>query len=90
MKRWAAILALAGLLALAYCTFQYFRASSYQTAAKNRIASTSPTRAKPNAGDAVAMLTIPRIGVSSVILEGAGARELSLGPGHIANTPLPG
>ncbi|MEI9976005.1 MAG: class D sortase [Ignavibacteriota bacterium] len=36
------------------------------------------------------MLTIPRIGLSSVVVEGAGARELKLGPGHIARTPFPG
>ena len=49
-----------------------------------------PEWKRPNRGDAVAMLTIPWIGLSSVVLEGAGARELRLGPGHIARTPLPG
>ncbi len=108
MKRWAAIFAVAGLLALAYCAFQYFQASRYQATEKSRFEQETHSQAQPDAGavparpaeapvpehprrgDAVATLTIPRIGLSSVVLEGAGARELKLGPGHIASTPLPG
>ncbi|HTX38817.1 MAG TPA: class D sortase [Bryobacteraceae bacterium] len=108
MKRWAAIFAVAGLLALAYCAFEYFRASRYQATEKSRFAretdshaqpdagavpagpAEAPVREHPRRGDAMALLTIPRIGLSSVVLEGAEARELKLGPGHIASTPLPG
>jgi sortase A len=50
----------------------------------------SPKRSYPSRGEAVAVLTIPRIGLSAVVLEGAGAHELKLGPGHIPSTPLPG
>jgi sortase A len=108
MKRWAAILALAGILALAYCAFVYFQASRYQAAERTRFARDTPGQTQPDAGPAapkpaappgrkhpsqgesVAMLTITRIGLSSVVLEGASARELRLGPGHIPSTPLPG
>jgi sortase A len=41
-------------------------------------------------GEPVAVITIPRLGLSAVVLEGAGAKELKLGPGHISRTPLPG
>ena len=108
MKRGAAIFAVAGWLALAYCAFVYFQASRYQAAEKSRFARDTPPQTQPDAGlvmpkaaappgrkypsrgESVAMLTIPRIRLSSVVLEGAGARELKLGPGHISSTPLPG
>lgn len=38
----------------------------------------------------MALLKIPRLGLSSVVVEGAGERELRLGPGHIPGTGLPG
>lgn len=49
-------------------------------------------RAVPRAklGDAIARLEIPRLGADLYVVEGDGARELRLGPGHIAGTPMPG
>jgi sortase A len=47
-------------------------------------------RPYPSSGSAVAVLSIPRVGLSTVVLEGAGERELKLGPGHIPGTSLPG
>jgi sortase A len=44
----------------------------------------------PSTGSAVAKLAIPRLGLAEIVLEGAGERELKLGPGHIAGTSLPG
>jgi sortase A len=41
-------------------------------------------------GDAVGKILIDRIGVSSVIVEGTEASDLRKGPGHYADTPLPG
>jgi sortase A len=39
---------------------------------------------------AVAILSIPRIGVNVAIVEGVGVEDLKKGPGHYPNTPLPG
>jgi len=53
----------------------------------------SPTTAKrpyPSSGSAVAVLTIPLVGLSTIVLEGTDERELKLGPGHIRGTSLPG
>jgi len=47
-------------------------------------------RLYPSAGSAMAMLAIPRLGLSAIVVEGAGERELKLGPGHIPGTSLPG
>lgn len=108
MKRWAGVLAVAGLLALAYCALVYIQVSWFQAEERTRFGkdmhphsqpsaesvpaepASPPKRKYPGRGQAVAMLTIQRIGVSSVVLEGAGPRELKLGPGHISSTPLPG
>jgi sortase A len=41
-------------------------------------------------GDPVGKLTIDRIGLSSVVVEGTDAGDLRTGPGHYPGTPLPG
>ncbi len=44
----------------------------------------------PVEGSAVARLAIPRLGLTSIVVEGVGEQELSLAPGHIPGTALPG
>ena len=52
---------------------------------------TAPTQApKPNLGSGIALLGIPRISVSMVVVEGVSLGDLKLGPGHYPGTPLPG
>jgi len=46
--------------------------------------------ARPNIGEAVARLEIPRLGVDLYVVEGDGANQLRVGPGHAAGTALPG
>jgi sortase A len=41
-------------------------------------------------GDALGRLQIPAIGLSAVVVQGTGAGDLRSGPGHYADTPLPG
>jgi sortase A len=45
---------------------------------------------RPAIGSPVGLLEIRRLGLSAVIVEGAGHRELDFGPGHMPQTPLPG
>jgi sortase A len=52
--------------------------------------SSPPTQYHPSAGSAIAILTIPRLGLTAVVVEGAGEPELRLGPGHIRGTSFPG
>lgn len=47
-------------------------------------------RSELRRGDALARLTIPRLGLRVVVVEGTGAGELARGPGHYPTTPLPG
>jgi sortase A len=45
---------------------------------------------KTHGGDAVGKIQIPRIGLSTVFVEGTDAGDLRKGPGHYPGTPLPG
>ena len=50
----------------------------------------APTIAAPAPGGAVGILSIPKISVSMVVVEGTDADQLRSGPGHYPGTPLPG
>jgi len=51
---------------------------------------TAAKRPYPTSGSAIAVLAIPRVGLSTVVLEGTGESELKLGLGRIRGTSLPG
>jgi sortase A len=53
-------------------------------------AAPSPAPAAPAPGDAVAIIDIPKIGVSQAVIEGVDVSELRKGPGHYPATSLPG
>lgn len=42
------------------------------------------------AGEPVALLTVPRLGLEQVVVEGTASGDLLVGPGHRRNSPLPG
>ena len=44
----------------------------------------------PEEGEPVAVIRIPRIGVERRVIEGTNVDDLRRGPGHYAETPLPG
>jgi sortase A len=44
----------------------------------------------PSEGSAVGMLAIPRLGLSTIVIEGVGDGELRLAAGHLPGTSLPG
>ena len=49
-----------------------------------------PTITAPNDGSPVGLLTIAKIGLSKVIVQGTSTDDLRQGPGHYPGTPLPG
>jgi sortase A len=59
----------------------------FRTNLANATASLGPTTP---VGDPVALLTIPRIGVSQVVVEGTASGDTLAGPGHLRKTVLPG
>jgi sortase A len=105
MKILSYIFAVVGLLALSYWAIVFVSAQRYQYRETQRFTSgqkaepgtpsrsESPTNEKrsyPSTGSPVALLEIPRLRLSAVVVEGAEEHELKLGPGHIRGTSLPG
>ena len=50
----------------------------------------APPPPKPDLGSGVALLEIPKINLSAVVVEGIEVPDLKKGPGHYPGTPLPG
>jgi sortase A len=48
------------------------------------------TIAPPDLEGGVALIEIPKIGVSQYVVEGVGVEDLKKGPGHYPGTPMPG
>jgi len=48
------------------------------------------TAQRPLRGEALAHLSIPRLGIGSVVVEGTDPDSLKLGPGHLEGSALPG
>ncbi len=100
MRIWSYALAVAGLLALGYWAYEQASARLFQAReaahfpaapkAEPRPAEAGFQPEYPSTGSTIAMLEIPRLGLSTVVIEGAEERELKLGPGHIKGTPFPG
>jgi len=65
-------------------------ASTASPAQGTTLTMTAPVVAKPNLGTGIALLEIPKINLSMVVVEGVGVEDLKLGPGHYPGTPLPG
>lgn len=102
---WAeSLLIVGGTAALTWCTYIVGDAYVAQRLAREALASTphvntstsealsGPAHAlhSPALGTPLAELTIPSVGLSAAVLHGSDAHTLSLGLGHIENTPLPG
>ena len=58
------------------------------TASPSTGAAPPPRRSVP--GEAVAILSIPAIGLEKIVVEGVSVEALKRGPGHYPGTPLPG
>ncbi len=50
----------------------------------------APPIAAPAVGSPVGIISIPKIALSMVVVEGTGTDQLRSGPGHYTGTPLPG
>ena len=59
-------------------------------AARTTTAPSAPPTTTPQAGDPVARLEIPKIGLDYITVQGVGVDQLKQGPGHYPDTPLPG
>jgi sortase A len=90
------LLILTGLAGLAWCAMSLLRTHVYQeheSAALDREIRLAPVKAVPNTPERGALLgsvSIPRVGVSSIIVEGANSQDLARSVGHIPGTAEPG
>lgn len=71
-------------------------APSNSTSTTGESASTTTTTTTPTApppppaGEAIAQLRIPKIGLDTIVINGVTRSDLRKGPGHYPDTPLPG
>jgi sortase A len=99
------VLALMGLSALGYSTCTYLLARTYQLMKGREFSRTLRAAAAPSTetrpfsqpdlrkreeGAVIGNLTIPRLGLSSIVIEGDSDPDLELAPGHVPETSLPG
>jgi LPXTG-site transpeptidase (sortase) family protein len=88
-----ALVALAAVL-LAWGAFQVFEgpvANTWYTIRQHQLTSDyQGAHAHAGAGKAIAVLQVPRLGVSRIVAEGDSPQQLRSGPGHRIGTPLPG
>ena len=75
--------------------WQARQASRWMTGRETAVASSrpgfGPAASRPlHHGDALGLLRVPRLGIDTVVVEGTDWRSLSLGPGHLEGSALPG
>jgi len=58
--------------------------------APGAVTGSAPARREPKSHDVIAWLEVPRLRISTAVLEGDDDLALRLGAGHIPGTPLPG
>jgi len=92
--QWA--LLAAGVSMLGYCGFVAMDAWTFQQAESRALEQATPlhspakTERTVAAGGSMGRLEVPRLGVSTMVIEGTSARTLRRGAGHISGTALPG
>jgi LPXTG-site transpeptidase (sortase) family protein len=95
VKRHASLIfILAGTLLLAYVGTEYGQMLWSQRQLQREWAEqqrdSGPSEKSSVVDDGLMRLSIPRIDLAAVVVEGTSRRELNLGPGHMKDTPAPG
>jgi sortase A len=105
VKFFARVIEICGVVLLIYCAFIWGRGQLFQARQKEFIeslarqrqaavtspsASDLPTHIPLATGAPIAEISIPRLNLSTVVVEGTGDAELKLGAGHVSGTALPG
>ena len=67
-----------------------FLAKKAQRTLARELRSAPKTRRRVTEGHALGRITIPRLGLRAVVVEGTGTHDLEKGPGHYRITALPG
>jgi sortase A len=91
-QRLALFLTGAGLLLLLYVFSQYWQmyAGQRRLALEWQRQSARPENIPASDSDPLVRLTIAKINLDAVVVEGTSRKSLKLGPGHVENSALPG
>ena len=95
-RHYSLILVLVGVILLVYVGTQYGqmywaqRDLERRWAAQQAMSNNQPKSAEVKVDDGLMRLSIPKIDLAAVVVEGTSHRSLLLGPGHIKETPAPG
>lgn len=85
----------AGVALLGYVASEYWAMHSEQQALRHRWdlqqrQASSPASNATGKDDGLTRVSIPKINLDLIVVEGTNYRTLRLGPGHLQNTPSPG
>jgi LPXTG-site transpeptidase (sortase) family protein len=95
-RHYSMILVVVGVILLAYVGAEYGqmywaqRDLQRRWAAQQTMSIDQPKSAELKVDDGLMRLSIPKIDLAAVVVEGTSHRSLLLGPGHIKETPAPG
>jgi sortase A len=96
-SRISLVLIVLGAILLGYVGFEYFTMYSSQRQLarqwqeqQQRAKLQASDKAVKTADDGLTRISIPKINLTAVVVEGVGRKQLLLGPGHIKQTPSPG
>ncbi len=98
VRRWAPLgMMFAGVALLLYVSSQYAlmyaeqRNLEHEWAEQNTGSRSSTQKSRSNVlDDGLTRVSIPKIKLDAIVVEGTGRRQLLLGPGHMPDTPMPG
>jgi sortase A len=87
-----------GAIMLTYVGFEYFTmysgqrqlARQWQQEQERAKLQPSDKAEVKRVSDGLTRISIPKINLTAVVVEGVGRKQLLLGPGHIKDTPAPG
>jgi sortase A len=77
---------------LGYATYVVVDARAYQAIEESRFSNAAPTQGLRTVaeGDVIGEMTIPRLGLKTIVVEGQSAKVLRRAIGHLPETALPG
>ena len=97
MRMLSSAFAIIGLLVTGYWAYEHVHANLYQASESRRLSTRAGNRNErpmrrpyARAGSAIAVLSIPHLGLKTVVVEGVNEQELRVAAGHVPGTALPG
>src|SRR5438045_3472298 len=91
------LLVVAGVVLLTYVGYSYFsmyheqqRLARQWEEQQTQAQASEPSAVRVTQDDGLTRVSIPKISLDAIIVEGTSHKQLKLGPGHIQNTPVPG